>query len=77
MLIQKPVPPNPSCQKAIYLININFIYDMTLNYNLNILANNIWVHHIYLIENVPYDPNALLPKSTKKVLQKYYRDKKR
>jgi len=49
MLIQKPVPPNPSCQKAIYFININFIYDMTLNYNLNILANNIGVHHIYLI----------------------------
>ena len=77
MLIQKPVPPNPSCQKAIYFINFNFINDMTLNYHLNILANNIGVHYIYLIGNVPYDPNAFLPKSTKKVLQKYYRYKKR
>ena len=49
MFIQKPVPPNPSYQKAIYFININFINDMTLNYNLNILANNIGVHYIYLL----------------------------
>jgi len=50
MMNQKSVPPNPSCQKAIYFININFIYDMTMIYNLNILANNIRVHHIYLIK---------------------------
>ena len=68
MLIQKPVTPNLSCQKAIYFININFTNDMTLNYNLNILANNIGVHHIYLIGECQCTFTQIHQKSLAKIL---------
>jgi len=70
MLIQKPIPPNPSCQKAIYFININFIYDMTLISNLNILANNIGVHHIYLIWECTIWPECTFTQIHQKSLAK-------